>query len=79
MILDSGEVVIYFNEDEWIELSRLLWEDRIYTAQEAVKEAVIPLLAEKEELKRRARRGTLIGLGGIAIGVGALILAAVVN
>ncbi len=74
--LESGEVAIYFTEDQWIELSNLVWSAHVYFAEEAVKEAVVPLLAENEQLKKQARRWQLIGWGAVAVGAGALFLTA---
>lgn len=77
--LDDGRMVLYFDEAEWTELSRLMWEDRVETAMEAVKEAVIPLLAEVEELKRQRNRLRLFAWGGITVGAGSLLLAVLLH
>jgi len=63
LILGDGRAAIYFVEDEWIELSRLMWEDREATAKEAVKEAVVPILAENQVLKAQAGKDRLYKVG----------------
>lgn len=63
LILPDGREVIYFARDEWIELSRLMWEDREATAKEAVKEAVVPILAENQVLKSQAGKDRLYKVG----------------
>lgn len=79
-ILDSGEEVIYFTRDEWMELSRLLWEERVTTAEEAVKEAVVPLIAQNEVLERESRENKIYKygmFGAFSLALGATIWALV--
>lgn len=44
-------------------MSRIMWEDRVETAFLAVKEAVIPLLAEKEVLEKEVKKNRLYKYG----------------
>lgn len=44
-------------------MSRIMWEDRVETAFLAAKEAVIPLLAEKEVLEKEVKKNRLYKYG----------------
>ena len=65
-------MALCFRESEWAEFSDLVYLATTAIAEEAVKEAVIPLLAENEVLKGQARAARLYkwgfwGVVGVAV------------
>ena len=64
-ILPSGERVLVFSNDGWKEISKIVWTDRVRVAEKAVREAIVPLIIENQDLTGRVkgwRTGTIVSV-----------------
>ena len=59
----DGENVIYFTQAEWIALSKILWDDRVQTAERTAEVAVLPLQKEIQKLEKQKKRMVVITIG----------------
>lgn len=65
--LPSGEKVLYFRENEWVEFSTWLYTAVVNYTEETVVMAVKPLMEENKRLERQKKTWRWIGLGTSAV------------